>query len=226
MEVGTILFKKDTASTKNPKNIKRNVFIIYSPRHIKVEPASFRRIDTEILVFLPDNSRGFITSTFTGDELKEIFDGKHRLWIEKLNRPFEDNIVIKKNKPLGFLVVKLGNLKFKYVPTKKRTKQKRRRTTQYKRKKQLGGFLNTFDFGYAGRDTVNEVGKIAPGVVKGTTDKINSIAEQRINQLIPQSGKDVKRILPKVFRGAIEDVYEMFFRLLGHFGKNQFNKLK
>ena len=94
MEIGTILFKKDTASTKNPNHIKRIAFIIYSPRHIKVEPASFRRIDTEILVFLPNNSRGFITSRFNCDELKEVFDGEHRLWIEILNRSFEDNIII------------------------------------------------------------------------------------------------------------------------------------
>ena len=100
MEVGTIFFKKDTASTKNPKHIKRNVFIIYSPRHIKVELA---RIDTEILAFLPDNSRGFIISTFSSDELKEVFDGEHRLWIEILNRSFEGNIIIKKTSLSVFL---------------------------------------------------------------------------------------------------------------------------
>ena len=31
--------------------MKINVFIIYSPRHIKIEPASFRRVDTEIVFF-------------------------------------------------------------------------------------------------------------------------------------------------------------------------------
>ena len=94
MKIGTILFKKDTASTKNPNLIKRIASIIYSPRRIKIEPASFIRIDTEILVFSPNNSRGFITSRFNGDELKEVFDGEHRLWIEILNRSFEDNIII------------------------------------------------------------------------------------------------------------------------------------
>ena len=103
MEVGTIFFKKDTASTKNPKHIKRNIFIIYSPRHIKVELASFRRIDTEILAFLPDNSRGFIISTFSSDELKEVFDGEHRLWTEILNRSFDGNIIIKKTSLSVFL---------------------------------------------------------------------------------------------------------------------------
>ena len=142
MEVGTIFFKKDTASTENPEHIKRNVFIIYSPRHIKVELASFRRIDTEILAFLPDNSRGFIISTYSSDELKEVFDGEHRLWIEILNRSFEGNIIIKKNKPLGFLVVEPENLKFKNVPTNKKEQNKREGILlDIREKDNLGGFL-------------------------------------------------------------------------------------
>ena len=76
--------------------MKKNVFIISSPRHIKTEPASFRRIDTETIVFLPEKSNGFITSRFNGDEFNKLFHGKHRLWIEILNRSFVDNIVIKK----------------------------------------------------------------------------------------------------------------------------------
>ena len=150
--------------------MKKDVFIIYSPRHIKIEPASFRRIDTEILVFLPNNSIGFITSRFNDDELKEVLDGEHRFWIEILNRSFEDNIVIKKKNSSSFLVVEPENLKFKYVLTKKRTKQKRRCTARYKRIRQLGGFLNRYDFSYADRDTVNQVGKIAPGILKGATN--------------------------------------------------------
>ena len=36
----------------------------------------------------------------------------------------------------------------------------------------------------------------------------------------------MERVLPKLLRGAIEDVYETPFRLLGNFGKKQFNKIK
>ena len=88
-----ILFKKDTTAIKNPRNMKKSVFIIYLPIHIKVEPASYRRIDTELLVFLPSNSNDFITSRFNWDELKEAFEGQHCLWIETLDRSFEDNII-------------------------------------------------------------------------------------------------------------------------------------
>ena len=36
----------------------------------------------------------------------------------------------------------------------------------------------------------------------------------------------MERVLPKMLRGTIEDVYETPFRLLGDFGKQQFNKIK
>ena len=39
-------------------------------------------------------------------------------------------------------------------------------------------------------------------------------------------GAEIKRVLPKNLRGAIEDVYQTPFRLLAKFGKQQFNKIK
>ena len=109
-----------------------------------------------------DNSSGFFTSRFNSNEVKEVFDGEHRLWTEILNRSFEDNIVIKKKRPLGFIVVEPENLTFKYVPIKKKNKTKEKACCSYKRKRQLGGFLNRHDFTYAGRNTVNQVEKVAP----------------------------------------------------------------
>ena len=95
--------------------------------------------------------------------------------------------------------------------------------------RQLGGFLNRYDFAYAGnagRDTVNQAAKVAPGVIKAAADDINKVAEQRINQIISKGGAEVERVLPKILRGAIEDVYQTPFRLLGNFWKQQLNKLK
>ena len=48
---------------------------------------------------------------------------------------------------------------------------------------------------------------------------INHTAEQRLNQLISQGGEKVERVLANVLRGAIEDIYQTPFRLLGNFGK-------
>ena len=114
---------------------------------------------------------------------------------------------------------------------RQKTKRKKahcwkRRNTGRRRKRQCGGFLNRYDFAYAGRDTVNQVAKVALGVIKVATNDINKIAEQRINQIISKGGAEEERVLPKILRGAIEDVYQTPFRLVGNFGKQQFNKIK
>ena len=86
--------------------------------------------------------------------------------------------------------------------------------------------MNGCDFAYAGRDTVKQAAKVAPGIIKGATYDINNIAKQRIDQIISQGGKEIERVLPDVLRGAIEDVYQTPVRLLQNFGKQQLNKLK
>ena len=83
-----------------------------------------------------------------------------------------------------------------------------------------------YDFAYVGRDTVNQVGKIAPNIIKQATGEPDKIAQSRINQVIKSGRAEVERVLPKILRGAIEDVYKTPFRLLGNFGKQQFNKIK
>ena len=95
-----------------------------------------------------------------------------------------------------------------------------------RKKKQVGGFLNRYDFVYASRDTVNQVGKIAPGIINKATSDINKIAQQRIDQAIKTGGAEVEHITPKIIRGAIEEVYKTPFRLLGNFGKKQLQKIK
>ena len=136
----------------------------------------------------------------------------------------KDPIEIKGRQPLGFLVVEPENLKLHYVPSKKKAKKKKRtrRCTHRKRKRQTG-FLSRYDFAYAGKDVVNQAAKVAPGVIKAVTSDTNNIAQDRINQIISQGGKEVEHVLPKILRGAIEDVYQTPFRVLRNFGKQQFN---
>ena len=70
------------------------------------------------------------------------------------------------------------------MPQKKKSRGRRRQITIYqktsqstgkvtsKRKKsrrQTGGFLNRYDFAYAGRDVVNQVGKVAPKMMSQAT---------------------------------------------------------
>ena len=86
--------------------------------------------------------------------------------------------------------------------------------------------MNHYEFAYAGRDTVNQAAKVAPGVIKNASNEINNVEKQRIDQIISQDGEEIERVLPKVLRGAIKDVYQTPFRLLGNSGKQQLNKLK
>ena len=108
-----------------------------------------------------------------------------------------------------------------------KTGAKTGRNTGKKRRmsrRQTGGFLNRYDFAYAGRDTVNQVGKIAPGIINKATSDIKKIAQQRIDQAIRTGGAEIEQIAPKIIRGAIEDVYKTPFRLLGNLGKKIFKK--
>ena len=102
-----------------------------------------------------------------------------------------------------------------------RSTGKKRRRSQH----QTGRFLNRYDFAYAGRDTVNQVGKIAPGIINKATSDINKIAQQRIDQAIRTGGAEIERVAPKIIRGAIKEVYKTPFRLLGNLGKQQFQKI-
>ena len=86
--------------------------------------------------------------------------------------------------------------------------------------------FSRYDFAYASRDVVNQAAKVAPDIIEAAANDVNKIAEQRINQIINQGGKEIERVLPNILRGAIEDVYQTPFRLLEDFGKKQFNNIQ
>ena len=86
--------------------------------------------------------------------------------------------------------------------------------------------MNRYDFLYAGRDVVNQAGKIAPGIFNKATSDINKIAKERIDQVIKTGGAEVERIAPKIIKGTIEEVYKTPFRLLKNLGRKQFKKIK
>ena len=90
----------------------------------------------------------------------------------------------------------------------------------------MGGFLNRHDFAYAGRDVVNQIGKVASEIINQATGEINKIAQERIDQAIRSGGAEIKRVAPKIIKGAIEKVYKTPCRLLGNLGKKQLQKIK
>ena len=114
----------------------------------------------------------------------------------------------------------------KYLPKDYSKHQKNYLEKKRTKKAQVGGFLNRYDFVYAGRDTVNQVGKIAPKIINQATGEINKIAQQRIDQVIRSGSAEIERVAPKIIKGALEEVYKTPFRLLRNFGKEQFQKIK
>ena len=90
-----ILLEKDNFSQKNPKHLQKNVFILYSPRAVKVEPATNMKIDTKMTIFSTKFKRvSYII--LRGNKINKHFYGKHRLWVEVLNKCFEGTVEMKK----------------------------------------------------------------------------------------------------------------------------------
>ena len=108
----------------------------------------------------------------------------------------------------------------------KRQKKRARR----KKQRQKGGFLNRYDFAYAGQDTINQVfknlDKTAPALIQNLKGELNDVLQQRIDQVITEGGAQLKEVRPKLLKCAIEDIYKMPFRLLGNFGKKKLTETK
>ena len=114
----------------------------------------------------------------------------------------------------------------RYRRTTYRTRGTGKNSGKKSRRRQTGGFLNRYDFAYAGRDTVNQVGKIALGIISKATADINKLAKERIDQVIRTGKAEIERVPPKIIRGAIEEVYKTSFRMLGNLGKKHFQEIK
>ena len=142
---------------------------------------------------------------------------------------------LKKGDDIGYLIIEPSDIKIHYE-TKQKINKKTKCPSNYiptnwskkwknyfqkKKSRQTGGFLNRYDFVYAGRDTVNQVGKLAPKIITKATADINKIAKERIDQIVRSGGAEIERVAPKIIKGAIEEVYKTPFRLLGNFGKKQ-----
>ena len=70
-----IMFEKINRTIKNPKHLQKNIFLLYSPRKFTIEPASNKKVDTEMTAFLLRNSKGYITSNSELTKLIKPFTG-------------------------------------------------------------------------------------------------------------------------------------------------------
>ena len=82
--------------------------MLQSPRKIEIELATNKKIDKGIFTFLSNNSNGYVTSRFRSGAINKFSSGWHRLWLEILNKSFEDTIEIKNGEVIGFFVQNLN----------------------------------------------------------------------------------------------------------------------
>ena len=67
----------------------------------------------------------------------------------------------------------------------KNTGKRKRRISQ----RQTGGFLNLYDFAYAVRDTVNQVGKIASGIINKVLRTLIKLLNKELIRQSEQMGQ-------------------------------------
>ena len=113
MEIRLINFSVKKQS-KNSKMINENgtVFALYMPEEIKLEPCKSVIANMRIKVKLPHQMIGTISllPSLTKQSLSIenqgiIRDSNSDIKIELLNRNFTQNVIIKKNSELAFLVI-------------------------------------------------------------------------------------------------------------------------
>ena len=214
---------------KKPFRSRENILAIYSPKKYIISEADAITIDTKVV--LPLNRTLFVTTKFKGQKIKEIRGPqKKRLRITLLNHSYFHTHTVEKGSIVGYLLSPNSEISIENAKKKKgyrKTTYRKRGTgnnSGRKRRRQTGGFLSCYNFAYAGRDVVNQAGKVAPGIITKATADINKIAKHRIDQVIRNGGAELERIAPKIIGGAIEEVYKTPFRLLGNLRKNNFKK--
>ena len=89
-------------------------------------------------------------------------------------------------------------------------------------KRQRRGFLNRYDFAYAGKDTVNQASKqlnaLGPKLVEQLTTGLDKVSANRVKQL--------EQMAPGLIKGAVEELYKTPFRLLEKAGKKKYDSIK
>ena len=104
------------------------------------------------------------------------------------------------------------------------------RQKKRKKRRQKGGFLNRYDFAYAGRDVVNQafknLDKTAPALFQNLKGELNDVLQQRIHQVITEGSEQLKEVGPQLLKGAIEEACKTPFRLLGKFGRSKLAEAK
>lgn len=153
------------------------------------------RTNSNIVVILPNEHERYSTSLFKQDEVETIAGIPHRSWVKILNRHVLRSIVIRKNKRIRFFAIKQGkniNVTHETATSKKKETNESKKIS--KGKTQSGSFLNWYDFAYAGRDVVNQLGKVVPDLIKNASSELNNVAQWQNIELIKLLAEGEKKL--------------------------------
>ena len=104
-----LILIRNAKYVKRPLHLKSGLFLIYAPRKITVEPMQFKQNDSNIVVNLPKDHRGYFSSIFKQDNIEAISDNMQWIWIDILNISFSGSIIIEKNRLFGFFAITPSN---------------------------------------------------------------------------------------------------------------------
>ena len=104
-----LIFKRENKNVKKPLKLKNGVFLIYALNKAIVGPMKFTENDSNIVVTLSKEQKGYFTSILKQDEIERLTGNPQRIWMGVLNRHLFRSIVIQKHRPVGFFAIKPNN---------------------------------------------------------------------------------------------------------------------
>ena len=104
---------------------KKNIFSIFAQKSLVIETVDTEKIDTELLIELPENYSAYLTTKFENQNIKKFIGPcKKSLWIEILDSSFLNKLNIKKGDLIGYLLFKPDkNGNVFYIKKKKKKKK-------------------------------------------------------------------------------------------------------
>ena len=127
----TIRIFSDKMKIIDPQR-KKNIFSIFAQISLVTETVDTEKIDTELLVELPENYSAYLTTKFENQNIKEFIGPcKKRLWIEILKSSFFNNLNIKKGDLILYLLFEPDkNVNVFYIKKKSTYSQKKKKMSR------------------------------------------------------------------------------------------------
>ena len=76
--MSTVKIVSDKYNLKKPEKFKNNIVTIYSPKKAIIETADTKTVDSDLILKLPEETKAFVVTKFTGQSIKEISGPKKK----------------------------------------------------------------------------------------------------------------------------------------------------